>query len=137
LGFLAGRGFTDVVAKYAQPLASLLLFALGAKMLFGAFWHRRRAARVPARLTLGSLLVQSVATSIDALSVGVGLALINSQIPLTALCIASIAFLSCYAGFTLGRRFGVMLARRAMTAGGILLLLIGLYILFAQHLQGL
>ena len=78
---------------------------------------------------LGALLVQGVATSIDALSVGFTIADYNWLMALIcALIIAAVTFVICMAGLVIGRRFGTKLANRAQLLGGSILIVIGIEI---------
>jgi len=85
--------------------------------------------QAPHILSLSELLLQAVATSIDALSVGFTLAEYDA---LTAVCasllILAVTFAVCYIGLLIGRKFGTMLAGKASILGGIILIAIGLEI---------
>ncbi len=81
------------------------------------------------KLTLGALLVQGVATSIDALSVGFTIAEYGFiEALVSVLIIAVVTFAVCTAGLFIGRKFGTRLAGKAGIFGGIILILIGLEI---------
>lgn len=109
------------------PWAALVLLCfIGGKMLWEA---RRDKAGPDAALTGGALLVQGVATSIDALSVGFTIADYGAR--MAALCaalIGGVTFGLCFAGVHLGRRFGTHLAGKAEIFGGLILIAIGLEI---------
>jgi putative Mn2+ efflux pump MntP len=99
-----------------------------------------KASKNPARkrngraLGAGALLVQAVATSIDALIVGVGFAAVGLPVPELAkavVLIGSITFALSFAGVQAGRRFGALLGSRAEIIGGLILIAIGLKI-FAE-----
>lgn len=104
--------------------------------LFSSLFHRckhgerrifRRCGTYPDRRGEKALLLQGVATSIDALSVG----FTNEQMDLAAafvcaLIIAAVTFAVCVAGVMIGRKFGVRLADKAAVLGGIILISIGL-----------
>lgn len=82
-----------------------------------------------AKLTFGALLVQGVATSIDALSVGFTIAEYDFFMALcTALIIGGVTFVICATGLFLGKRFGMRLSGKANILGGIILIAIGLEI---------
>lgn len=86
---------------------------------------------------LGTLLVLSLATSIDALAVGISLSILNKAIWMSAALIGGITFLVCLLGFETGRRLrqglGLVLEKWAQFAGGLVLIGLGLKIL-AEHL---
>jgi putative Mn2+ efflux pump MntP len=134
IGYCAGRGFADFIAAYAHIIALALLAALGGKMIAGAAFEGAYDRAAQARLA--PILLQGVATSVDALSVGFGLALLSGNIALTALIIGTTTFVCCFIGFGLGARFGASLAGKAMVLGGVLLIAIGLYLFFAPHAPG-
>ena len=119
-------------------VAFALLGWIGGKMLFEGLRERRQAAEAatPAqkRISLGELLTQGIATSIDALSVGFT---IEQYDPGTA-CLAAgiiggVTFLICLAGLALGKRVGLRFSRHAAILGGIILIAIG----FKIFLEGL
>ena len=77
----------------------------------------------------GTLLMQGIATSIDALSVGFTIANYNLVLALAAcLVIAIVTFVICWIGIEIGKKFGMKLANKAAILGGVILLVIGLEI---------
>ena len=87
------------------------------------------------RLGLGALLVQGVATSIDALSVGFTIAEYDWLMALVcSLIIAAVTLCICLGGLVLGRKFGMRLAGRAQILGGAILIFIGLEIFISSML---
>ena len=86
--------------------------------------------------TLRILVLQAVATSIDALAVGVGFAVMQVNIVTAAAFIGLITFACCIIGAMLGHRFGLLLGTRAEICGGIILAGIGLKI-FTEHMFGI
>ena len=116
------------------PWISLLLLSyIGGKMLWEAL-HKEsgisdESLSSAKGLGLGALILQGVATSIDALSVGFTIA-DYTFVPalLEALIIMAVTFLTCALGVHLGTRFGTRLAHRAEIFGGVLLILIGVEI---------
>jgi len=86
-------------------------------------------------LGFGALFVQGVATSIDALSVGFTIADYGFlQALVSALIIAAVTFLICYAGILIGRKAGTKLAGKAGILGGVILIAIGIEIFLANIL---
>lgn len=133
LGFLLGSSLTDVISKYQHFIALFLLSAIGINMIIEAIKERKSSEDVCTVKNIFSaknLLIQGIATSIDALAVGVSLAAMDVNIYNTSLLIGSITFLCCAFGVYIGRKFGVLLGIRAKFGGGILLILIGVKILF-------
>jgi putative Mn2+ efflux pump MntP len=82
------------------------------------------------KLSAGALLAQGVATSIDALIVGVSFLALGANIAVAAPLVAVTTFMCCLAALALGRRFGVLLGDKAEIVGGIVLILIGIKALF-------
>lgn len=113
-----------------QPLipwiALALLSYIGGKMLLEGL-RSGGEAEAPAAVGAGGLLLQGVATSIDALSVGFTIADYTFPMALTAaLLIAAVTFLICIMGLVLGKRFGTRFDRAASLLGGVILIAIGL-----------
>lgn len=111
-------------------VALILLSYIGGKMLFEGIKCRDGACEIT-KVTFVGLLVQGVATSIDALSAGLEIAN-QTQILLMALAasgiIALVTFVICLAGLYIGKKAGTKLAGKAGIFGGIILILIGLEI---------
>ena len=109
-------------------IALLLLGYIGGKMLLEGLRGEGGDAE-PAAVGLGGLLLQGVATSIDALSVGFTIADFSWTAAMTeALIIGLVTFGLCMAGLRIGKHFGTKLAGRASVLGGVILIGIGLEI---------
>ncbi len=114
--------------KFIPWIALILLAFIGGKMIVESV---RGGGEVDATATLGlgALLVQGVATSIDALSVGFTIADYDWLMALVcALIIAAVTFVICMAGLAIGKKFGTKLAGKAQILGGAILILIGVEI---------
>ncbi|MBQ8657793.1 MAG: manganese efflux pump [Clostridia bacterium] len=113
--------------KFIPWIALALLGFIGAKMLVDGI--RSKGETESSKVGFLGLLVQGVATSIDALSVGFTIANYNWYMALgSALIIAAVTFAICLAGVFLGKKFGTKLAGKATVFGGIILILIGIEI---------
>jgi putative Mn2+ efflux pump MntP len=133
LGWLAGLTLVDYIAPVDHWIAFGLLGFIGGKMIYEAL---RRPEEDVDRCdpTKGwSLVMLSVATSIDALAVGLSLALLGIDIWYPALVIGIVAGALTVAGLELGTRFGALLGRRMEVVGGVILIGIGVKILL-EHL---
>ncbi len=109
-------------------IALALLGYIGAKMLLDGIQCKDEQAPCAA-LTLPALLVQGVATSIDALSVGFTIAHYDlSAAILAVVLIAAVTFVICFAGLFIGKKVGNHLAGKAGILGGVILILIGIEI---------
>lgn len=131
LGYILGNYFTEIISRYQHYVALFLLGAIGLNMIIEAFKEHKSSEYVCTSrnvFSVGNLIIQGFATSIDALAVGVSLSAINADISSTSLIIGIVTFLCCAVGVYIGRKFGVILGVRAKLGGGILLLLIGLKI---------
>ncbi len=132
LGWLAGRTVVDLVAGYDHWVAFVLLAVIGSRMIWESLRSKDgRAAGTD--ITKGIvLLTLAVATSIDALAVGLSLAFLEVNIVLAGSTIGVVAFMATAIGFLLGRKAGKLIGRRAEAIGGIILIGIGLRILLAH-----
>lgn len=109
-------------------IALALLGYIGGKMLYEGI-KSQSCPVVPAVLGLGALLVQGIATSIDALSVGFTIA--EYLLPMALLCaliIAAVTFIICLVGLYIGKKAGSCLSGKAGIVGGAILIIIGLEI---------
>ena len=110
-------------------IALLLLGYIGGKMLYEGIRDKYSEEIITTELTLGLLMIQGVATSIDALSVGFT---ISEYVFMEALCacvvIAVVTFIICMIGLLAGKRIGLKLAGRATILGGLILIGIGIEI---------
>lgn len=110
-------------------IALLLLLYIGGKMLLEGIRNRNDAEGEKPAVGLGALMVQGVATSIDALSVGFTIADLSAVAAGTeSLIIGAVTFLICIAGLMIGRKFGTKLAGKASILGGVILIGIGIEI---------
>lgn len=137
LGWRLGSGIMAYVAAAGPWISFALLAFIGGRMAAGALDRSVQADNAPGqyRLTVGRTAALAVATSVDALAVGVSLSYVEANILPAAGLIGGAAFLLSVAGGQLGRRLGCLFQRRAELAGGAILILIGARIL-AEHLSG-
>lgn len=116
-------------------IALLLLCLIGGKMIFESTRRREEAQPQAVKTGLLGLLLQGVATSIDALSVGFTIAEYDLAAALVcALIVAAVTFGICLAGLFIGRKVGTRYERRAGFLGGIILILIGIEIVVSSFL---
>lgn len=115
--------------KFIPWIALLLLGYIGGKMLIEGFKGSDDDGKDTAAIGLSALLIQGVATSIDALSVGFTIADYDWFTALIeALIIGIVTFILCIAGLIIGKKFGTRLANKASILGGFILIGIGLEI---------
>lgn len=116
-------------------IALLLLGFIGGKMLKESLHAGEDEQTEAPALTLGALLMQGVATSIDALSVGFTIADFDVFAALlAAFLIAAVTFVICLCGVSLGRKMGTRLAGKAGILGGVILIFIGVEIFVSSLL---
>ncbi len=123
LGFYAGSLFIDSLSDYTDILVAVIFFFLGGKMLFDAFFSKDESEKKV--LTPKLLLVQGIATSIDALAVGVSFSALKVDIYFSASLIAALTFTLSLIALLIGKKVGCWLGKYAEIAGGILLISIG------------
>lgn len=137
IGYYAGSLFATAVAKIAPWLALVLLGFIGGKMIFEAICELKKNGEQPKEtkpLSLGSLAVQSLATSIDALAVGISLVALDKSgalavnIFVAVSMIAASTFIISLLSVFVGKKFGELLSDKAELVGGLILVAIGLKI---------
>ena len=117
----------EAFEKFIPWIAFILLTYIGGKMLIDGIRHQDNEEA--ANVNFGALLVQGIATSIDALSEGFVIAEYNQIMAVAAvIIIAVITFVICMFGVFIGKKFGTVLSNKAQIFGGIILLIIGIEI---------
>lgn len=132
LGWLLGFYFKKYIEDIDHWIAFGLLGFIGLRMISEAV-KNKSCGKTYNISKLGVMLTLSVATSIDALAVGLSLALLNIPILLSAAIIGLVTFFISYIGVLIGRKFSFILGGKAELAGGIILIAIGIKILI-EHL---
>lgn len=114
--------------KFIPWIALILLAYIGGKMLYEGIRSKDSDEEKPS-LGIGALLIQGIATSIDALSVGFTIAGYGWLMAFAAaLIIAAVTFVICMAGLMIGKKFGTKLSNKAQMLGGAILIAIGIEI---------
>ena len=129
VGFLLGYRFEGFITNIDHWVAFFLLFIIGVSMI----QESKKTEELNDDLGFRTMLVLAVATSIDALAVGITFAFLSVKILPAAGLIGVTTFLLSAAGVYIGRFFGLRYKAKAELAGGIILILIGLKILL-EHL---
>lgn len=130
IGYFLGSRFEKFISTYSHWIAFLLLGFIGGKMIFEVIRGDDEAdASTGYKLDIKELLVLSVATSIDALAVGVIFAAQKTNVLFSVSVIGGVTFLICLAGVVIGNRFGSKYEKKAEFAGGIVLIIIGIKLL--------
>lgn len=138
IGWFLGSSVKEYIEAIDHWIAFVVLAIIGANMVLESFHKEqaelcRKGAAAKECLTAGRLMVQAIATSIDALAVGISFAILDVNILSASAMIGIIAFLFSYFGGILGIKLGELIEHRAEFLGGIILILIGLKILL-EHL---
>jgi len=136
IGWFSGKAFALLIKEYDHWIAFTLLLIIGLRMIIEGFKERGPEELCEQNIDLGykKLLVLSVATSIDALAVGLSLSLIGSPIALPAVIIGTVTFSMSFVGIRAGLKLRHVLGRKSEILGGIILIFIGSRILF-EHLS--
>ena len=144
IGWFIGGTFASYVTKVDHWIAFFLLGYIGGKMILDAVKEAKEEkeaeqTKEPVKetppLLLSELLLLAVATSIDALAVGVTFSFLKVKIVSAALIIGCTTFVLSTGGVVVGNRFGVVYKYRAAIAGGVILILLGFRILIS-HIMG-
>ena len=132
VGYLLGHTFESLITQIDHWIAFVLLVTIGAKMIFDATSNESESCNEA--VDLKTMLPLSIATSIDALAVGITLAFLKVNIFISALIIGLTTFIMSFIGVKLGNKFGSKYEKKAQIIGGIILILIGIKILL-EHLN--
>ena len=128
LGFFLGSLFASFIEKWSGPISLLILGIIGINMIREGLAKDEETE--PKKLTLWILLVQAVATSIDAFAVGVSFAANSANIWQSAPIIAVTTFVLSLIALFVGTKAGEKLGDKADILGGIILIIIGIKSLF-------
>lgn len=126
IGYFLGSFFADMITKYSHWIAFILLLFIGGNMIKESFDEEEN---VNADMGVKNMFLLAVATSIDALAVGVSLAFLKVNIIQAVSFIGCITFVCSAAGVKIGSIFGDKYRSKAGLCGGIILILIGVKIL--------
>ncbi len=132
VAWLGGLAFRDLIAAYDHWVAFGLLAIIGGKMIHEALRNDACAVRSPS-LSWGALVTLSVATSIDALAVGLSLSFLKTPIVGPAITFGLVTVVVSIVGVVVGRRAGDLLRDKVQLVGGLILAGIGVKILL-EHL---
>lgn len=132
-GYLAGYNFKEVVSAFDHWLAFALLLIIGGKMLYESRTLKEGEEEEVDITGILSLLTLAIATSIDALAVGVTFAFLDVRLTLAVVIIGLTTFVLSLGGVIMGVKAGNFLGSKIEVAGGITLIAIGVKILI-EHL---
>jgi len=129
IGYFLGSRFMSEIEAFDHWVSFGLLAIIGGKMVFEAITEKEDEASGDYRLDYRELFILAVATSIDALAVGLVFAASDVNLLFSASVIGLVTFVLSLCGVLIGHRFGSRYEKKAETAGGIILILIGLKLL--------
>ena len=129
IGYFWGSYFSDMITQYSHWVAFVLLAIIGGNMIKESFGKEECEDCGGNSMSFKSMLMLAIATSIDALAVGVSLAFLNVSIVPAVSFIGVTTFILSAAGVKIGSIFGTRYKSKAELFGGIVLVLIGLKIL--------
>jgi putative Mn2+ efflux pump MntP len=127
IGYLGGRGVLSWIESYTSWIAFLLLFLIGAKMIFDSF--SEGIEEDISKITHRVILILAIATSIDAMAAGFSLTIFPVNPFIACFMIAVITFLFSWLGVLVGTRGGTWLESKAELLGGVTLILMAIKIL--------
>lgn len=126
IGFMLGQLVSEFITQYAGIITFVILGFIGGKMIWDAFHEEEDEEESEQTLTMPVLLFQAVATSIDALAVGVSFAALEVNVFASSGIIGITTALTCLVALAIGKRFGNALGEKATIVGGVVLILISL-----------
>ena len=130
LGFFVGRKLFANFQIYIPYISMLILCVLGCKMIFDSFDKNNKNEKQIKTLSSGVIILQAIATSIDALSVGLALTTLETYMALIySIIIFFVTFILSLIGIYIGKKFGTKFEKIATIFAGIILIVIGLSIL--------
>ncbi len=127
IGFYLGVSFYDLISAYDHWVAFFLLFLIGANMVREGLFGEEE--EVDADMGVKTMVLLAIATSIDALAIGISFAMTEDSIFLPALIIGVVTLVISMAGVKIGSLFGDRFGKKAEVLGGVILIGIGLKVL--------
>ncbi|PHM72958.1 manganese efflux pump MntP [Xenorhabdus sp. KJ12.1] len=137
IGWSLGIYASQYIMEWDHWVAFTLLFVLGCRMIRESFKHDPDVTTrptAPRRHSSVTLIFTAIATSLDAMAIGIGLAFLQVDILPTAMTIGIMTMIMATLGMLIGRYIGPLLGKRAELIGGLVLIAIGFNILF-EHLK--
>lgn len=133
IGYFLGETFSEFISNIDHWIAFILLTIIGGKMIKDAISKEKENENYNDDISFKTMIVLAIATSIDALAVGITFAFFKVNVLLSVTLIGIITFILSVIGTKIGNRFGNKYEKNAELIGGTILILIGLKIL-CEHL---
>ncbi|HOW81447.1 MAG TPA: manganese efflux pump MntP family protein [Spirochaetota bacterium] len=134
IGYLGGMYLEGFIRDFDHWIAGALLWIIGGKMLKESFGSDEKKFETDPSRGI-SLIMLSVATSIDALAVGISIGVLNNPILVPSVIIGIVCSIFSAVGVALGKKAADIFGKKAEAVGGVMLIIIGIKILF-EHLTG-
>ena len=131
IGYFLGSSFESLVTRIDHWIAFVLLVAIGGNMLKEAFG--KNSENCNDDVDFKTMIILAIATSIDALAVGITFTFLNTNLILAVSIIGIVAFVWSVVGVKIGNKFGAKYGRKAEVVGGLILIFMGVKILL-EHL---
>jgi putative Mn2+ efflux pump MntP len=125
IGWILGNGFSSYIEKFDHWIAFILLSIIGGKMIYEAI-HPDEDEDDEADTSMKRMFILAIATSIDALAVGVTVSLLDANIWLAITLIGVITFILSFIGSIIGAKIGSKFEKKAELVGGVVLVLLAL-----------
>ena len=132
IGYFLGMSFADKITSIDHWLAFALLLVIGIKMIKEALSTEKEV--INDKVDFKEMIILAIATSIDALAVGITFAFLNVNLWFAVSLIGMITFLLCFVGTKIGSIFGDKYENKAELVGGLILILLGIKIVL-EHLN--
>lgn len=126
IGYFAGGLFADIITKYSGIVIFVILGIVGGKMILECFVHKDEGDTADKNYSVGIILMQAIATSIDAFAVGIGFAAAQVNIGLAVSIIGLVTGGLSIGAILVGRKFGDIFGDKAGIFGGVVLIIIGI-----------
>lgn len=134
IGWFGANQFKDLITNYDHWVAFVILLLIGIKMMYESRKIDKVCKKDESCIGNLKLFVLAIATSIDALAVGVSFSFLNIYITLPVIVIGLVTFVLSFIGVELGNRLGCYAKSKAEILGGSILIVLGIKILF-EHLK--
>jgi len=135
LGYFLGTSFEEIIKYFDHWVAFALLLFVGGKMIYEAIKNKAGVSESAQFDDIHKLFVLAIATSIDALAVGITFSVIDMNLLFSVLTIGIITFFCSLIGVYLGKKVGKYLSNKVEIIGGIILIGIGIKILVSHLLS--
>ena len=133
IGWFAGNQFKDLINTYNHWIAFIILVIIGIKMIYESTKINKKCEDPGNADRFITLFILAIATSIDALAVGVSFSFLDMSITIPVVIIGVITFILSFIGVEIGNRLGCYAKSKAEIFGGLILILLGIKI-FLEHI---